>query len=58
MELMHESKSSDKNSFGLLTFQPGLLLNNLKYTPATTVSFAGDDKTILVSGNFITPLGF
>lgn len=30
MEPIQVSKSSDKNSFGFLTFQPGLLLNNLK----------------------------
>lgn len=52
------SISSLKNSFGFLSAQAGLAINNLRYTPPTTGSLVATSILFCVSGNFNIALGF
>lgn len=52
------SISSLKNSFGFLSAQAGLAMNNLRYTPPTTGSLVAMSILFCVSGNFNMALGF
>jgi len=52
------SINSLKNSFGFLSAQAGLAMNNLRYTPPTTGSLVAMSILFCVSGNFNMALGF
>lgn len=52
------SINSLKNSFGFLSAQAGLAMNNLRYTPPTTGSLVAMSILVCVSGNFNMALGF